>query len=60
MQINLRLKVPAFSTFVVLGVGIGALLNKDFGSAAIAFVVVALDVVRIERATQAAKGERDA
>ena len=58
MQISLGLKTPAFSTIVVLGLGIGAVLNKDFGTAAFSFVVVALDVVRIERATKATNGEQ--
>lgn len=55
MQISLGLKTPALSTIVVLGLGIGAMLNKDFCIAAFAFVVVALDVVRIKHAVQAAK-----
>lgn len=55
MQISLGLKSPAIGTIVVLGLGIGAVLNKDFGIAAYAFVVVALDVVRIKRTAQPAK-----
>lgn len=55
MQISLGLKTPALSTIVVLGLGIGAMLNKDVCIAAFAFVVFALDVVRIKPAVQAAK-----
>jgi hypothetical protein len=53
MQVNIGLKTPGFSAFALAGLGIGAVMNKDFGNAAIAFLVIALDVVRIERATDA-------
>lgn len=55
MHVSLGMKAPALSTLVVLGLGIGAVLDKDFGPAACAFVVVALDVVRIKRTALAVK-----
>lgn len=55
MQVNLGLKMPGFSAFAVLGLAIGALLNRDFGNAVFCFFIIALDVVRIERATNATK-----
>ncbi|WP_284213901.1 hypothetical protein [Comamonas jiangduensis] len=51
-------KLPGFSAALVLGLSIGALLNKDFANATITFLVAASDCLRIEsskRATQAAK-----
>lgn len=56
-------KLPGLSAFLVLGLSIGALLNKDYANAAITFLVAASDCLHIEsskRATKAAKGERDA
>lgn len=58
MQLNIRLKPPVVSTCFVLGLAIGALLNRDFGNAVFCFFIIALDVVRIERATKATTGEQ--
>lgn len=48
-------KLPGLSAFLVLGLSIGALLNKDFANATITFLVAVSDCLRIESAKQGEK-----
>ena len=58
-MITVSPKFPGLSAFLVLGLSIGACLNKDYANALFALLVFAVDCMRFERATQAAKqGEK--
>ncbi|MDH0371783.1 hypothetical protein N7340_08360 [Comamonas aquatica] len=54
-MITVSPKFPGLSAFLVLGLSIGACLNKDYANALFALLVFAVDCMRFERATQKGK-----
>lgn len=54
-MITVSPKFPGLSAFLVLGLSIGACLNKDYANALFALLVFTLDCMRFERSAQKGK-----